>query len=185
MWRRLSIALLASCGVLAVQAADKAGPAVGATPPDFKSRDAVTHEPIQLSAQTGKVVVLTFFASWCAPCRKEVPILENLQSKVGKDQLVVYAVPFEQSYDAYNGLVRLFRSWKITLIDDRSGAIARHYNIHSIPHLFLIGRDGRIAAEHLGYGEGSIKELVTDVNAALRAGIAPESPADSSPPAEH
>jgi thiol-disulfide isomerase/thioredoxin len=129
-------------------------------------------------------VVLTFWATWCAPCRKEVPILENLQGKVGKDRLVVYAVPFEQTSETYSALVRLFRSWKITLIDDRSGEIARHYGIHSIPHLFLIGRDGRIAAEHLGYGEGTVEQLVADVNAALRAAPA-AAPADSPPPAGH
>lgn len=166
---RAWVLLLLLAGALAAHAGDKGGPAVGSVPPDFNSRDSVTREPIRLSAQTGKVVVLTFWATWCAPCRKELPVLENLQSKVGKDQLVVYAVPFREPDGTYPELVRLFRSWKLTLIDDRGGWIASHYRIHAIPHLFLIGRDGRIAAEHQGYGEGSVEALVADVNAALRA----------------
>ena len=184
MRRRPSrMALLILCGTLAAHAGDKAEPAVGAAAPDFKSRNAVTHERIQLSEQTGKVVVLTFWATWCAPCRREIPILESLQTKVAKDQLIVFAVPFREPDQTYGALVRLFRSWKITLIDDRIGYIAGRYRINSIPHLFLIGRDGRIAAEHKGYGQGTLEELVADVNAALAPRPA-AAPTDQ-PPAEH
>jgi thiol-disulfide isomerase/thioredoxin len=165
------------------QAADApALPAVGAVAPDFKSKDAVTHAPIHLSEQQGKIVVLTFWATWCAPCRKELPILENLQKKVGKDRLIVYAVPFAEPERTYGALVRTFRSWQVTLVDDPRGSIAREYGIKAIPHLFLIGRDGRIAAEHTGYGDGSIQALVDDVNAAFRAAPPPEVPGGPPPP---
>lgn len=170
------------CGILAAQAGDKGGPAVGTPAPDFRSRDAVTHEPIRLSQQTGKVVVLTFWATWCGPCRQELPILENLQAKVSKDQLVVYAVPFQEPQQTYSALIKLFRSWKLTLIDDRVGYIAERYRINSIPHLYLIGRDGRIAAVHVGYGEGSVEDLVADVNAALSAPPAPATAAEPAAP---
>jgi thiol-disulfide isomerase/thioredoxin len=166
--RRLGVAVLLLCGALA-QAADKGGPAVGDPAPDFKSRDAVTHQSMRLSEQTGKVVILTFWATWCAPCRKELPVLENLQGKVAKDQLIVYAVPYAEPSGSYGALVKFFRSWHLTLLDDPYGSIAKQYHIKGIPHLFLIGRDGRIAAEHTGYGEGSIESLVDDVNTALRA----------------
>jgi thiol-disulfide isomerase/thioredoxin len=165
------------------QAADApALPAVGAVAPDFKSKDAVSHAPIHLSEQQGKIVVLTFWATWCAPCRKELPILENLQKKVGKDRLIVYAVPFAEPERTYSALVRTFRSWQVTLVDDPHGSIAREYGIKAIPHLFLIGREGRIAAEHTGYGDGSIQALVDDVNAAFRAAPPPEVPGGPPPP---
>jgi thiol-disulfide isomerase/thioredoxin len=156
--------------------------AVGAVAPDFKSKDAVTRTPIHLSEQQGKIVVLTFWATWCAPCRKELPILENLQKKVGKDRLIVYAVPFAEPERTYSALVRTFRAWQVTLVDDPHGSIAREYGIKAIPHLFLIGRDGRIAAEHTGYGDGSIQALVDDVNAAFRAAPPPEVPGSPPPP---
>ena len=176
---RAAPVLVALCGALAAQAADKPGPAVGEVPPDFKSRDAVTHQPIRLSEQTGKVVVLTFWATWCAPCRKELPILDNLQAKVGKDKLIVFAVPYEVPPQTYDALVKIFRSWHVTLLEDRFGSIAQKYRITGIPHLFLIGADGKIAAEHTGYGEGSVAEIVDDVNAVFRAQAqgAPTNPA--------
>jgi len=157
---------------------------VGEAAPDFKSWNAVTHERIRLSEQTGKVVVLTFWAAWCPPCRQEIPVLDRLQSKVSKDRLVVYAVPFQVPDEAHGELVKIFRSLQVTLLEDRSGYIASRYRIDSLPHLFLIGRDGRIAAEHKGYGEGSIPELVADVNAALAAVPTPAA-ADQPPPTEH
>jgi len=178
MWAaRPAVTLLALCWALAAQAADRAGPAVGDVPPDFKSRDAVTHQPIRLSEQAGKVVVLTFWATWCAPCRKELPILENLQAKVGKDKLIVFAVPYEVPPQTFDALVKIFRSWHVTLLEDRNGSIAQKYRITGIPHLFLIGPDGKIAAEHTGYGEGSVEEIVDDVNAVFRAQAA-SAPAD-------
>jgi thiol-disulfide isomerase/thioredoxin len=175
--------LLALCGPLAAHAGDKGGPAVGDAAPDFKSWNAVTHERVHLSEQTGKVVVLTFWAAWCPPCRQEIPVLDRLQSKVSKDRLVVYAVPFQVPDQAHGELVKIFRSLKLTLVEDTNGYIARRYGIDSLPHLFLIGRDGKITAEHKGYGEGSIPELVADVNAAL--GAPAPTPADNPPPAEH
>ena len=166
--RRAALALLALCWALAAPASDKPGPKVGDTAPDFRSWDAVGHQRVRLSEQVGKVVVLTFWATWCAPCRQELPILENLQAKVGRDTLIVYAVPYAEPPQTYAALIKIFRSWHVTLLDDPNGSIAQKYAIKGIPHLFLIGRDGKIAAEHTGYGDGSVEELVDDVNAALR-----------------
>lgn len=161
-------------------------PAVGAIAPDFRSRNAVTHEPVRLSEQTGKVVVLTFWAAWCAPCRAEMPVLENLQSQVTKDRLVVYAVPFQAPERAYPALANIFRTLKVSLIEDRYGYISGHYRIDSLPHLFLIGRDGKIAAEHKGYSTWGVEKLVAEVNDALRAPAAATEPAAAdSPPRAH
>jgi hypothetical protein len=53
------------------------------------------------------------------------------------------------------------------LVEDRNGSIAGRYRISAVPHLFIIGRDGQILAEHLGYGDSSLDELVSDINSAL------------------
>jgi len=158
------------------------GPAVGSVAPDFKAHNAVTRETIPLSSQRGKVVILTFWASWCGPCRRELPILEKAQEVVGKDKLTVFAVSFRETPEAQAALKTLASAWQINVIDDRNGWIAGHYAISSIPNLFIIGRDGKVLANHIGYGDRSLDELVTDINQALR-GATPGEP-EISPPSD-
>jgi peroxiredoxin len=168
MHHRLTfLGLAASLIASAALAADK-HPGRGDIAPDFTAKDLLTHEPVTLSQQHGKLVFLTFFASWCPPCRKEVPILEGVQRKLGKERAAVLAVGFRENNEP------LLRKWahdaglQLRILEDGSGRIARQYDVHAIPHLYIIDREGRILHVHTGYGPGSIEQLVQDINAALR-----------------
>jgi hypothetical protein len=68
--------------------------------------------------------------------------------------------------------------WKITLLEDPSGGIASKYGINSIPHLFLIGRDGNIAATHSGFGDGSLDQMLPEINAVLAGKPVPAAAAE-------
>ncbi len=167
--KRLFLLLLASlfCFSIAVgETRESTGPAVGSVAPDFKAHNLLTGERTPLSSQRGKVVILTFWASWCTPCRRELPNLEKAQRIVGKDKLTVFAVSFSDSA-AESGVKKLASQWQINMIEDRNGWIASHYSISAIPHLFIIGRDGRVLANHTGYGDRSLQELVDDINRAF------------------
>jgi thiol-disulfide isomerase/thioredoxin len=168
-----TIILLALCAWSA--SSGSSGPGVGSMAPDFKGRNLVTGERIPLSSQRGKVVIVTFWASWCGPCRRELPVLEKAQEFVGKDKLTVFAVSYHENQDAERQIQKLASSWQINVIEDSNGWIANHYAISGIPHLFIIGRDGIILASHVGYGDRSVEELVADINQAL-AGTAPVEP---------
>jgi thiol-disulfide isomerase/thioredoxin len=150
-------------------AAPLTGPAVGTTAPDIKVRNLVTREEVTLSGQHGKVVILTFWASWCGPCKRELPILEGAQRAVGKDKLVVFAVNYRDRPEALAAIKKLASDWQISVMADPGDRAARLYSISSIPHLFMIGRDGKVVANHLGYGDRSLKELLADINQALAA----------------
>jgi thiol-disulfide isomerase/thioredoxin len=137
--------------------------------PDFKVHNLVTGEDITLSSQHGKVVILTFWASWCAPCKRELPILENAQRAVGKNKLVVFAVSHRDKPEALAAIKRPAANWQINVMTDRNDRVARLYSVSAIPHLFMIGRDGKVLANHLGYGDRTINELIADINRALAA----------------
>ncbi len=93
-------------------------------------------------------------------------MLERAQQLVGKEKLTVFAVSFQDTAAA-SDIFRLAREWQINVIDDHSAIIASRYAISGIPHLFIIGRDGKILANHLGYGDRSLEELIADLNQAL------------------
>jgi thiol-disulfide isomerase/thioredoxin len=183
--RNSTVRLVCAAAALALAAslawAEKSkSPAVGTTAPDFTAYDYVTGAKTRLSAQHGKVVILTFWATWCSPCRQELPNLEGIQEKVGKDQLVVLAVNFQDSDDTISYLKKSAKkaAWKISMLLDTNGSIAGKYGIDSIPHLFLIGRDGNIAAAHSGFGDGSIDVMLPEINAALAGKPAPATVAE-------
>jgi thiol-disulfide isomerase/thioredoxin len=145
------------------------GPAVGTIAPDFTVRNLVTGEDVTLSSQHGKVVILTFWASWCAPCKRELPILENAQRAVGKDKLVVFAVSHNDKQVAIAQIKRPAANWQIDIMTDRNDHVSKLYAVSGIPHLFMIGRDGKVVANHVGYGDRTTDELIADINSALAA----------------
>lgn len=153
----------------AARAGTATEPKVGDVPPNFSAKNAVTGAPIELQSYKGQVVILTFWATWCAPCRQELPILESLQRKVPPETLRVLAVSYHENSNSFRAIKKDAADWKLSLIEDRTGKIARDYAIDAIPHMFIIGRDGKVAAVRVGYGEASVEELVKDVNAVLKA----------------
>jgi thiol-disulfide isomerase/thioredoxin len=157
--------------------------AVGTTAPDFKSRNLVTHEKVELAQARGKLAIVTFWATWCGPCRRELPLLERAQQLVGKDRLAVFAVNYRDTPEAADHVRSIAKDWQLTFVEDRGGIIAGRYKISSIPHLFMINRDGEIIADHVGYGDRSVQELVDDINHALGAPAAQPAPDSAPPPA--
>lgn len=179
----LAILLCLSCAAGA--SVRISGPQVGSIAPDFKARNLLTGEKIALNSQRGKVVILTFWASWCAPCRRELPVLEKAQVVVGRDRLTIFAVSFQEYPEAMRGIKKLAAGWHINMIEDTWGLIAGRYAISGIPHLFIIGRDGTVLANRLGYGEGSLQELVDDINHALAGtGTPPAEPQPAGGPSD-
>src|SRR3954462_11248941 len=82
-----------------------AGIGIGDTPPDHLGK---SHQgdDVRVTAFHGKVVVVTFWASWCGYCRKELPVLAGLQDAAGKARLEVVAVNYQDDRDAYLAIAR-------------------------------------------------------------------------------
>ena len=163
--------------------AEKVAIKVGDTPPDVFGKDEAGQQ-ISLVALRGKVVVLTFWTSWCPYCRKELPILENIQKAAGKAQLEVIAVNSREDRQTYRALLRHLGKLEFTMTGDWKGVVSDAYGVHAIPHMFLIGRDGKVARIHHGYSEDALPEIAADLNALLaQSATATATPAGAAPPA--
>jgi thiol-disulfide isomerase/thioredoxin len=103
----------------------------------------------KLSALKGKVVFLNFWATWCGPCRLEMPSMENLYSRFKDQGLEILAV---NSGEGRNDVASFMKSNKLNFPAalDESGAISRQYGVQAIPTTFIIDREGEIISRVVG-----------------------------------
>lgn len=117
-------------------------------------------------ASKGKVVVLDFWATWCPPCRKGLPVLEEVAKSFNPDQVVVYAV--NQQEDA--GTVEKFikkTNMGLSVLMDNDGAVGQLYRVSGIPQTVIIGKDGKVHAVHVGFSPSMKQSLTDEIKAAL------------------
>jgi len=131
----------------------------------------------------GTVIVLAFWATWCPPCRAELPWLERLQMGYGRDRVTVVAVNYNESRSTIRRAMR-GTDWKqveiVITTDPRSRVRKSIGRIRSIPHTVVLDRHGNIAYQHTGYNEDAINALIKQINLLLDAGsTAPEADDES------
>ena len=151
--------------------------AVGDVPPTYVGRE-FNGPNLTLDLKSGKAYVVSFWASWCGPCLQELPVLHNIQAKVGSDRMQVIAVNVED-VDVYKKLRRYVRELGLTTTFDPDREAREAYGVGNIPHMVIIGRDGKVSAVRVGYSDASLEALADALNRALSA--PPPASADPAP----
>ena len=122
--------LLASAGLRA------ADPVVGEAPPEIKIDEWLSAKP----DTTGKPILLEFWATWCPPCRKSIPHLNEIHEKYKDKNLVIIGVSDEES-----ATVKDFqKGTPMNYPNGISKDLVQQYGVNGIPHAFLIGKDGKL-----------------------------------------
>jgi len=128
-------------------------------------------EPVSSTDFRGKTLVLNFWASWCPPCRAEMPDLQALHaSRAASDDLVVLAVDFlaEDTVEAAAGFVDEFQLTLPVVADTPDGNVAQRYGIRGLPATFFIDRNGILRKINLGPVFGPLlDECVAAADAAV------------------
>lgn len=166
----LLLALLASgCGKPAAVEAPKIGE--GVTNATFIGLD---EGRLELAALSGKVVVVHFWATWCAPCRKEMPSLERLAQRLDPEKFALLGV----SVDEDRNLVREFKlkyAIQFARFIDIDMSLAKgHFGVTAFPETFIIGRDGKLLRHMMGEHEWDSPAMLQLLNDAY-GGVATKS----------
>lgn len=134
------------------------------------SLDARAEEPtLDLSAHAGKVVVLDFWASWCVPCRRSFPWLNEMRARYGDEGLVIIGVNVDRDRDEATRFLAEFPA-EFEIFYDTDGRYAREYGVEAMPSSYVIGRDGELRVRHLGFKVQKQDEYEAALVAALKQG---------------
>jgi thiol-disulfide isomerase/thioredoxin len=145
--KSITIAALVCCS----SAAFAAGAA-----PDFTLKSS-TGENIRLAEQRGQVVMLNFWASWCGPCREEMPLLDAMSKKYGPMGFSLYGINVDaDTDDAKNVLEKIKVSYPILF--DPESKLSDLYKVEGMPYSVLIDKKGQIRYIHKGYVPGDEKK---------------------------
>ena len=131
---------------------------IGSRAPDFGATDLRASKPASLADYRGKVVLVNIWATWCMPCRAEMPSMEKLYKKLAGTDFRIAAVSVdgdafhpEGSQDPH-GIMAFTKELGLTfdILHDPSGNIRKAYDIFGVPESYLVDRDGVIVKRVIG-----------------------------------
>ena len=144
----------------------KIAPEVGAEAPDFVLRDLAGND-VRLSDYRGETVLLNFWATWCGPCRLEMPAIEGRYQAFKEDDFNVLAINFDESEDA----VREFRDelgLSFPLLLDPGGNVQHLYRIRGYPSTVFVDPEGVVSIVHIGIlTEGQLDQYLLELGYSL------------------
>jgi thiol-disulfide isomerase/thioredoxin len=139
---------------------------VGAFAPSWKDVAVVGGSfPASIGAMRGRVVLLDFWATWCAPCRVAIPKLDTLQARFGAQGLTVLGVSAEDAQDVAVFVQRMGMRYGVA--SDKHGETTRSYGVASLPTLIVIDKRGVVRDVAIGFDPGSDGRLEATVRALL------------------
>ena len=157
----LSILLITGCGSKTEEPRAATGRSKAAS---FVLEDLDGRE-FSLDSAAGSVLVLDFWATWCAPCRKAIPELISLYNEYEQEDLLLWGIGIDKP-DALRSFAESFKIPYPVLVGSRATQAA--YRVTAIPTVFLIDREGRIAGRFQGYRPGATENLKAEITKLLK-----------------
>lgn len=121
---------------------------VGDPAPDFLLAQ-LGGDPVQLSKLRGKTVLINFWATWCAPCKEEMPILQQFYQKYRSENVVVLAVNVRDSAEAAKGYFK-DNNLNMPVLLDYTGEVPGGYRVTGYPESYIVDKNGNIGEFHIG-----------------------------------
>jgi peroxiredoxin len=159
---RLVAAMTLCAGLISGTSAD----AIQGAAPDFTLKSQ-TGTNLKLSELRGQVVLINFWASWCGPCRQEMPALDELYQHYRSLDFTVLGVNVEENSANAKSLLKDIHVTFPVLFDNQN-TVSKLYNIKGMPSTILVDRDGNMRYLHMGYQPGFETEYQNQVRTLIR-----------------
>jgi peroxiredoxin len=151
-WHRTLRRMLCTASMLVAAGAGAASVQLSTAAPDFTLRS-VDGPNLRLQEQRGRVVMVNFWASWCGPCRQEMPHLNKLYDKYRGAGFVLLGVNIDDNARTATDLsAKLGLKFPVLLDTDKT--VSRLYEMGAMPSTVVIDREGRVRYLHRGYRDG-------------------------------
>ena len=138
----------------------------GQTAPDFALKSA-SGENLRLSEYRGDVVMVNFWATWCGPCRQEMPLLDELYARYGRVGFSLLGVNIDDNQGkAMNMVSELGVSFPVLF--DSTKEVSKLYDVAAMPVTVLIDREGTVRYVHHGYKPGYEEMYLDQIRSLLR-----------------
>ena len=156
--KKILIALFFGLGLLG---GVNAVAAEGDPAPDFTLKS-LSGGNIKLSELRGTVVLLNFWASWCGPCRTEMPLLDELYQEYRDYGFTILGVNLDENRDQANLLLDKIPV-SFPVLFDPANSTSETYQVDAMPTTVLIDRNGKVRYHHRGYKDGYMDHYRTEV----------------------
>jgi len=111
-------------------------------------------QSVKLSAMRGKVVLVDFWASWCEPCKKELPVLAKMAARLRAQGIEVVTVNIDDDKDNATAFIKQHGLQQLTVVPDLDKSIVGHYEPPKMPTSFVVDRSGVVRAVNAGFDDG-------------------------------
>jgi thiol-disulfide isomerase/thioredoxin len=140
-------------------------PLLGKEAPEF-SLELLDGSKANLSENKGKIVILDFWATWCGPCRRGLPIVASVAEKYKDKGVVFYAV---NQGEATEDIKKFLKDSKLTcpVALDTEDEVGELYGVRGIPHTVIIDKEGTVQVVHVGFSPDLKESLERDIESLL------------------
>jgi len=124
-------------------------------------------QEVSLAQYKGQVVMINFWASWCGPCRQEMPLLESIYKKYNKMGFTMLGVNVEPDSNAANEWLKA-TPVSFPILYDRDSKVSKLYDVAGMPSTVIIDRSGKLRVLHRGYKPGDENEYLDSIRSLIR-----------------
>ncbi len=156
---------LLGCATVPAKPAAGSGPVVGKPMPELALRDVKGQKELSLKSLAGQVVLLDIWASWCAPCREELPLLDELAGRLAGSGVEIVAVSIDEDPAAMNDFLSLKKNWNLRVAHDPQRLVPSELQPGKMPSSYVVDRGGVLQKIHEGFSRDEVVAIEQELKA--------------------